>query len=124
MTGERQLSISSLSKIETGGRRIDVDDLVAIAAALDVSPLALLFGNEQNPDQLVQVGGTSLEARTLWLWALGGDPLLDHDKRGFQARSLPWWLSSDPHIGVDGARPAARAQIIGEHLDGEHQEAP
>lgn len=39
----RPLSASVLSKIESGARRIDVDDLVAIAAALEVSPSLLLL---------------------------------------------------------------------------------
>ncbi|MEU9888663.1 helix-turn-helix transcriptional regulator [Sphaerisporangium sp. NPDC051011] len=39
----RPVSASVLSKIESGARRIDVDDLVAIAAALEVSPALLLL---------------------------------------------------------------------------------
>ncbi|MFD3790194.1 helix-turn-helix domain-containing protein [Streptomyces cyaneofuscatus] len=38
----RPMTITMLSRIERRRRRCDVDDLVAIAAALDVSPLALL----------------------------------------------------------------------------------
>jgi transcriptional regulator with XRE-family HTH domain len=38
----RPMTITMLSRIECRQRRCDVDDLVAIAAALDVSPLALL----------------------------------------------------------------------------------
>lgn len=42
-TAGRGLSASVLSKIESGVRRIDVDDLVAIAAALEVSPALLIL---------------------------------------------------------------------------------
>jgi transcriptional regulator with XRE-family HTH domain len=38
----RPLLPSAISKIETGGRRVDVDDLVALAAVLDV-PVAQLL---------------------------------------------------------------------------------
>ncbi|WP_032769272.1 helix-turn-helix domain-containing protein [Streptomyces sp. CNS654] len=38
----RPMTITMLSRIERRQRRCDVDDLVAIATALDVSPLALL----------------------------------------------------------------------------------
>ncbi|MFF1348016.1 helix-turn-helix domain-containing protein [Streptomyces sp. NPDC058322] len=38
----RPMTITMLSRIECRQRRCDVDDLVAIAAALDVSPLTLL----------------------------------------------------------------------------------
>jgi transcriptional regulator with XRE-family HTH domain len=36
------LSKATLSQIETGGRRVDVDDLVALADALEISPGDLL----------------------------------------------------------------------------------
>jgi transcriptional regulator with XRE-family HTH domain len=43
VTGEgRPMSASVLGKIEATTRRVDVDDLVALATALDVSPSALL----------------------------------------------------------------------------------
>ncbi|GGZ80300.1 helix-turn-helix domain-containing protein [Streptomyces echinoruber] len=38
----RPMSTSVLGKIEAGARRVDVDDLVALAAALEVSPARLL----------------------------------------------------------------------------------
>ncbi|MFC5803292.1 helix-turn-helix domain-containing protein [Streptomyces formicae] len=40
----RPMSNTMLSRIELAKRRCDIDDLVAIAAALQVSPLALLQG--------------------------------------------------------------------------------
>src|ERR1700685_481655 len=38
----RPILVSALSKIEKGQRRVDADDLLALAAALDVSPHELL----------------------------------------------------------------------------------
>ncbi|MEW2449125.1 helix-turn-helix transcriptional regulator [Streptomyces parvulus] len=40
----RPMSNTMLSRIELATRRCDIDDLVAIAAALQVSPAALLQG--------------------------------------------------------------------------------
>ncbi|MER7799865.1 helix-turn-helix transcriptional regulator [Streptomyces parvulus] len=40
----RPMSNTMLSRIELAKRRCDIDDLVAIAEALQVSPLALLQG--------------------------------------------------------------------------------
>ncbi|MFE5597775.1 MULTISPECIES: helix-turn-helix domain-containing protein [Streptomyces] len=40
----RPMSNTMLSRIELAKRRCDIDDLVAIAAALQVSPAALLYG--------------------------------------------------------------------------------
>jgi transcriptional regulator with XRE-family HTH domain len=39
----RPILPSGITKIEQGGRRVDADDLVAIATALDVSPTRLLL---------------------------------------------------------------------------------
>ncbi|MBK3625929.1 helix-turn-helix transcriptional regulator [Streptomyces sp. MBT49] len=41
----RTMSTSVLGKVESGARRVDVDDLVAIAAALGVPPQQLLPGD-------------------------------------------------------------------------------
>ncbi|MFG2719695.1 helix-turn-helix domain-containing protein [Streptomyces sp. NPDC048416] len=40
----RPMTVTMLSRIERQRRRCDVDDLVAIAAALEVCPLDLLHG--------------------------------------------------------------------------------
>lgn len=45
----RPMSASILSKIEGGRRRLDVDDLVALAAALDVNPSLLLLTPSVEP---------------------------------------------------------------------------
>lgn len=42
----RPMSASVLGKVEAGARRVDVDDLVALAAALDVTPQQLLPGSD------------------------------------------------------------------------------
>lgn len=68
----RPLSHNAISEIERGARRVDVDDLVALALALQVSPLALLLpqGNsEVSPD------GAAYPRERIWNWALGLDPL-------------------------------------------------
>ena len=45
----RPIARSGLSKIESGDRRVDVDDLVAIAAALSVTPNRLLKTPDNSP---------------------------------------------------------------------------
>lgn len=46
----RPMSASVLGKIETRTRRVDVDDLVALAAALDIRPVQLLpVGPDEGP---------------------------------------------------------------------------
>jgi len=43
----RPMSASVLGKVEAGSRRVDIDDLVAIAAALDALPEQLLPGGDE-----------------------------------------------------------------------------
>ena len=46
----RPMSLSVLGKVESAVRRVDVDDLVAIAAAFDVPPALLLPGADDTDD--------------------------------------------------------------------------
>src|SRR4051794_3415702 len=67
---------SVVSKIELGQRRVPVEDLLALAAALDVSPNRLLLTETARPDRPVTV--TEKIARSeadVWRWAAGEQPL-------------------------------------------------
>ncbi len=81
----RPMSVSTLSAIENATRRTDVDDLVAIAAALNVSPAALLM--PQTDDQHGPAEATvrpEPEAGQLWDWLKANSPLdasLNPDER-------------------------------------------
>ncbi|CAI7979452.1 hypothetical protein FRAHR75_620018 [Frankia sp. Hr75.2] len=82
----RPILPTGLSKIENGERRVDVDDLVALALALDVAPNALLLPAE--PDSGVEVPLTaamSAAAGEAWRWAIGLQPLV----AGRRAWELP-----------------------------------
>ncbi|WP_329597771.1 helix-turn-helix transcriptional regulator [Streptomyces pseudovenezuelae] len=77
----RPMSASVLGKIESGTRRVDVDDLVVIAAALDVPPAQLLPGvqatEDVDPFEEAAAPGT-VKARALDdIAALGDLELLD-----------------------------------------------
>ncbi|MFB7983523.1 helix-turn-helix domain-containing protein [Streptomyces vinaceus] len=52
----RPMTFTALSRIERTVRRCDIDDLVAIAAALGSSPNALRAGPSSRPESL-RVGG-------------------------------------------------------------------
>lgn len=64
----REIPPLGLRRIESGDRRVDVDDLVALALALDVSVLALLLPT--NSSCLVP-HGRKWDAETIWSWANG-----------------------------------------------------
>jgi transcriptional regulator with XRE-family HTH domain len=93
----RPILASGLSKIETGERRVDVDDLVALAVALDVSPSRLLLPGEQPQpltgadltwEKVSRHGKVQLtpareaEWGQAWAWACGESPLSGVDVQG------------------------------------------
>lgn len=64
----RPIPTLGLSRIEKGERRVDADDLVALAVALRVPPSILLFGNDGTGDIEV-TGAGKLPAAHVWAWA-------------------------------------------------------
>ncbi|HEX5289805.1 MAG TPA: helix-turn-helix transcriptional regulator [Streptosporangiaceae bacterium] len=69
---------TGIIKIEKGDRRVDVDDLVALAAALDVSPSELLLPEWKYGTAASTVAVTSHQdasVREMWAWATGEVPL-------------------------------------------------
>lgn len=78
------VSVSALSRIENGERRIDVDDLTALAAALGVSPIVLLNPRGSKltglPDNLIQ--------EEIIAWLRGDTRIDDHSLQDFWERDL------------------------------------
>jgi transcriptional regulator with XRE-family HTH domain len=87
--GGRALSADAINKIENGCasdadavtgrqvRRVDVDDLIALAGAFNVSPLALLLPWWVEPTTAVELTGTgTVTAAAAWAWAEGSHPLV------------------------------------------------
>ncbi len=77
----RPLSADALNKIENGAsdepraiRRVDVDDLVALAVALGVSPVTLLLPADARGETEV-TGAGSVSSHAAWMWAWCSDPL-------------------------------------------------
>jgi transcriptional regulator with XRE-family HTH domain len=69
------LLASGLSKIETGARRADVDDLVAFAIALDVAPNRLLLTGTAGDEKIELTPEAEASELTAWRWATGEDAL-------------------------------------------------
>ncbi|MDV7137175.1 helix-turn-helix domain-containing protein [Williamsia muralis] len=87
----RPMGHATLNEIENGARRVDVDDLTALAGALNVSPASLLMPYSTDPhDETVVLTGAPLPASSpfaggLWEWLtaeapLGADPTADRDE--------------------------------------------
>ncbi len=106
----RPIPVLGLRRIEAGERRVDADDLLALAIVLGVHPNALLLPPVSGHDLLATATGTKyMPSETLWDWASGEQPLgfwdpmwkvegqqppegesrIDHARRVFQLRALP-----------------------------------
>jgi transcriptional regulator with XRE-family HTH domain len=73
----RVIPVLGLSRIEDGNRRVDADDLVALAIALGVTPSALLLPRSGEPDKEIDLAHrTRATARAAWAWADGAFPLV------------------------------------------------
>jgi transcriptional regulator with XRE-family HTH domain/predicted GIY-YIG superfamily endonuclease len=88
----RRITASAISKIEGGTRRVDADDLVAFAAALNVNPSALLL--PPVADGTIEVSGVGpVDSGTAWDWVDGKGPLFDLDdefvRLSFQLHARP-----------------------------------
>jgi transcriptional regulator with XRE-family HTH domain len=66
----RPILLTALSKLEKGQRRINVDDLVALALALDVSPNVLLLPKSAKANTDVALTETHrTDSLSAWKWA-------------------------------------------------------
>lgn len=89
---------TTISKIERGERRVDTDDLIALAIALRVSPLTLLLPWADTPGESAELTGSGpTTVAAAWAWADGRQPLAASatDPHGdairFQLDSRPAW---------------------------------
>ncbi|WP_206499121.1 helix-turn-helix domain-containing protein [Rhodococcus sp. KRD175] len=116
----RPIATLGLSRIENGERRIDVDDLLALAQALGVSPLTLLMPTTETAEQPVEATGLGdVPAIELWHWLrtdlpLGATSADVMRNMEFQWKSKPPWHL--PEI-VDRApmSPSDLRRIADEH---------
>ncbi|MET8650609.1 helix-turn-helix domain-containing protein [Nocardia aurea] len=66
----RPIPVLGLSRIEKGERRVDADDLMALAIALDAPPAALMMPRTASEDAPVEATGFTemVAAEQLWRW--------------------------------------------------------
>lgn len=89
----RPIPATSLGRMESGYRKAEVDDVMALAIVLDVSPLALLLPDTRRPGEASELPGRIAPAEAFWRWALGERALNPQtDQTAFGALSMPAWL--------------------------------
>jgi len=136
----RPIAVLGLTRIEKSERRVDADDLAALALALGVAPITLLMPNAADWNSSVEVTGhrEPLTAIQLWRW-LAGYRALDDDgseaaEMKFALAALPTWegarkrdarkITKDMLIKLQarrdalGSEPSAKEQLelLNEHL--------
>ena len=97
----RDIPPLGLRRIESGERRVDVDDLVALALAFDVSPLALLLPTEASS---LTSEGEEYSLQEIWNWGEGNQPLPPEaapTERDSGIRRVRFLTESRPHMQVD-----------------------
>jgi transcriptional regulator with XRE-family HTH domain len=94
----RPIAPSAVAKVERGERQVTVDDLMALAVALDVSPSALLLPPTDDPSEKVEITGTaSVPADQAWDW-MDGRRRLDQPTPDPNGAALLYALHSRPPI--------------------------
>lgn len=101
----RPIPTLGLRKIESYERRVDVDDLVALAVALGVSPITLLMPyTAAMDDEAAATGLGHSTARELWQWLTAAAPIGINGAGAvltFLRDALPPWAWSDMSEQID-----------------------
>lgn len=96
-----------IHRIEAGTRRVDVDDLVALAVALTTTPATLLMPNiaSVQPEEQVRLNEVSatVSARRAWRWITARDRINNVRLTAFIGRSWPGWEQDEywDRVGQD-----------------------
>lgn len=105
---DRPIPALGLRRIEAGERRVDADDLVALAVVFGVSPLTLLLPRDGAAVVASPMTGAArpVAHNVQWLWGLGEEPLqlpsdvLDDE---LMRRKVTFSTSAKPRIDERGA---------------------
>lgn len=113
----RPIQPTGITKIEKKERKVDVDDLVALALVLNVSPLALLLPPVDGDESVSLAPAVEVPAWLAWEWAEGtspatetivgaGEDALLRETAAYESLSLP------PQRLNERQQPASRAAFM------------
>lgn len=102
---DRDIPPLGLRRIESHERRVDADDLVALAVALSVSPLTLLMPDTPHAADIVTVTGIpGAPAEDMLAWLRAEVPLVHAGKPADQRKvrdGIEFMLSALPHWATE-----------------------
>ncbi len=99
----RSIPASGITRMELGERHVTADELVALAAVLDVSPNALLLPASASSDAVALTSAVAVPWLDAWRWATGEAPLPDPDRDdsvvelGYNSRKGRFHRENRPH---------------------------
>lgn len=113
----RPIQPTGITKIEKKERKVDVDDLVALALVLNVSPLALLLPPVDGDESVSLAPTVEIPAWLAWEWAEGASPAVDaiagdeedlllRETQAYESMSLP------PQRLNERTQPVSRAAFM------------
>lgn len=121
---------TGITRIEKRQRRVDTDDLIALALALNVSPLTLLLPHTSSDVPAELTTSCQLTSRTAWQWAEGqrtamerpsdeGPDGAERDKEEFERRQAEYLSQAEPPERRRSAEhPAVRlARTVAEMIE-------
>jgi transcriptional regulator with XRE-family HTH domain len=104
-TGQK-IPATGITRIEKGQRRVDTDDLVALALVLRVSPLTLLMPEGWNSDPVKLAPKVEVPAQVAWLWGQGESPAEEIPSSADEAAHAAYWRLWEEFQAL--AQPAER----------------
>ena len=119
----RPILAIGLSRLAAGRRRVDVDDLVALAVALGVTPNSLLLPRDAPPGTEVELApGIRVSAMAAWAWADGRMPLPAGPADATPAterfaRELDFARNARPSFGGQGSRVAFKLYELADQVE-------
>lgn len=117
----REIPPLGLRRIESGERRVDADDLAALAVALNVSPLALLLPMEDS--RVLPADEDAHPSEEIWRWGRGFSPLGILPGEGLSSSDAPIFAfveASNPNpstdLGVDIEELRSLSEAMGKFV--------
>ncbi|MCF2526755.1 helix-turn-helix domain-containing protein [Yinghuangia soli] len=95
----RSVPASGITRMEKAERQVTADELMALAVALNVSPVTLLLPADAR-GQAQLTGGGTVDARDAWLWAWCTDPLTLPEHEEEADRAVTEFLLNSRPIGL------------------------
>lgn len=117
----RHVPVLSLQRIETGMRRVDFDDLLALCAVLEICPVDLIVSKDAGDESYPVTPKTSAASSNVAAWVAGEELLFAH--RNFEPDEI-FAHPAAPSLDAVKWMPKNRAErVVRRYFEDEEQES-